>query len=259
MQAKPVPLPAAFLTAPLAHRAYHDRAQGRPENSRGAILAAIEAGYGIEIDLQVSADGEAMVFHDDDLDRLTAEKGFVYRRSSADLTNIRLKDCDETIPTLPEVLALIAGRVPLLIEIKDQVNNGGPGIGPLESATAKALKSYHGPVAVMSFNPDSIAEMARLAPKIPRGITTGAYDYEGYAPLPPALCDHLRGIPDYTRTGASFISHEWRDLPRPRVAELKAAGARVLCWTVKSAGDEATARQIAENITFEQYPAALPA
>ena len=255
----PIPLPAGFLTSPLAHRAYHNRAAGRPENSRAAILAAITAGYGIEIDLQLSADGDAMVFHDDTLERLTAEQGFVHAHTTAALSRVRLRDCDETIPTLTEILGLVAGRVPLLIEIKDQEHNGGPGIGPLEHATARALQAYGGPVAVMSFNPDAIAEMARLAPSLPRGLTTGAYDYEGYAPLPPALCDRLRDIPDYTRTGASFISHEWRDLPRPRVAELKAAGARVLCWTVKSEGDEALARQIADNITFEQYPAALPA
>lgn len=252
------PLPAAFLANPIAHRALHDRAAGRPENSRAAIRAALAAGYGIEIDLQLSSDGVAMVFHDEELDRLTAETGWVKHRSATELGAIRLTDAEDGIPTLTEVLAIIGGRVPLLIELKDQTLTPGGTIGPLETATARALEGYTGPVALMSFNPDSVAEMARLSPDLPRGITTGAYDYEGYAPLPPATCDRLRAIPDYDRCAASFISHEAADLARPRVAELKTQGARILCWTIKSPEAEAEARKYAENITFEGYPAAKP-
>lgn len=250
------PLPAAFLRLPIAHRALHDRAAGRPENSRAAIRAALAAGYGIEIDLQVSADGLAMVFHDEELDRLTAETGWVNHRSAAELGTIRLTDAEDGIPTLAEVLEIIGGRVPLLIELKDQTLTPGGSIGPLEAATARALQGYSGPVALMSFNPDSVAEMARLCPHLPRGITTGAYDYAGYAPLPPATCDRLRAVPDYDRCAASFISHEAADLARPRVAELKAQGAHILCWTIRSPEAEATARKYAENITFEGYLAA---
>jgi len=248
-------LPAAFLRLPLAHRAYHNRAAGRPENSRAAIRAAVEAGYGIEIDLQISCDGQAMVFHDDTLERLTTATGQVCAQTCASLQATRLRDAADGIPTLAQVLQIVDGRVPLLIEIKDQQGNGGPGIGPLEAATAAALARYDGPVAVMSFNPDSMAEMARLAPNIPRGLTTGSYDHADYAPTPPALCDRLREIPDYDQVQASFISHEWADLHRPRVAQLKAQGAAILCWTIKSAEAEATARQIAQNITFEGYAA----
>jgi glycerophosphoryl diester phosphodiesterase len=111
----------------------------------------------------------------------------------------------------------------------------------------------------MSFNPESIAAMARLAPGVPRGLTTSAYDPEDWAPLPPAVCDRLRDIPDYDRVGASFISHEAADLGRPRVAGLKAQGARILCWTVRSPAEEAAARAVAENVTFEGYAAAIPA
>lgn len=250
----PIPaLPPAFLATPIAHRALHDRAVGRPENSRAAIRAAVAAGYGIEIDLQLSADGVAMVFHDERLDRLTAETGWVKDRTAADLAAIRLHDAEDGIPTLTEVLAIIAGAVPLLIEVKDQTLTPDGSVGPLEQATATTLAGYPGPVALMSFNPDSVAELARLCPQIPRGLTTGAYDYEGYAPLAPDLCDRLREIPDYDRTGASFISHEAADLHRPRVAALKAQGARILCWTIRSPEAEATARQIAENVTFEGY------
>jgi glycerophosphoryl diester phosphodiesterase len=254
-----VPLPRAFLDLPLAHRALHDRTTGRIENSPAAIRSAIEAGYGIEIDLQLSSDGVAMVFHDETLDRLTDETGPVAARTAADLTGIRLKDSADTIPTLTDVLALVAGRVPLLIEIKDQSLTMGPTDGRLETATAKALQDYQGPVAVMSFNPSSVHHMARLAPDIPRGITTSAYDPADWSPLPEDICDRLRDIPDYEATGASFVSHEATDLARPRLKELKAMGATILCWTIRSPEDEAAARHVADNVTFEGYRAALPA
>jgi glycerophosphoryl diester phosphodiesterase len=248
-------LPAAFLARPIAHRAYHDRAQGRPENSRAAVRAAIAAGYGIEIDLQPSCDGVPMVFHDEWLDRLTEESGPVNARSADELSRIGLKHGDEGIPSLAEVLEIVGGRVPLLIEIKDQDGQMGERIGPLEEATARVLAGYDGPVAVMSFNPHSVAAMARLLPEIPRGLTTSAWDPAEWAPVAPAVCDRLRDIPDYARTGSCFISHEAKDLARPRVAELKAQGAAVLCWTIRSPEAEAEARRIAQNVTFEGYAA----
>ncbi|WP_333817400.1 glycerophosphodiester phosphodiesterase family protein [Tabrizicola sp.] len=254
-----IALPDSFLRWPITHRALHDRAAGRIENSPTAIKAAVEAGYGIEVDLQLSSDGVPMVFHDEELDRLTDQTGPVNARTAAELGRIRLIGSTDTIPTLPEVLALIDGKVPLLIEIKDQSLTMGPTDGRLEAATAEALKGYTGDVAVMSFNPASIAHMARLAPQIPRGITTSAYDPEDWAPLPPDRCAHFRAIPDYDPTGSSFISHEAPDLARPRVAELKAQGAKVLCWTIRSPEAEAAARRVADNVTFEGYRAALPA
>lgn len=254
-----VPLPASFLRLPITHRALHDRSEGRIENSPAAIKAAVGAGYGIEIDLQLSKDGVAMVFHDEELDRLTAETGPVNARTAAELGGIRLEGSTDTIPTLDEVLALIGGRVPLLIEIKDQTLVMGPTDGRLEAAAAEVLAGYRGDVAFMSFNPNSIAHMARLAPHLPRGITTSAYDPDDWAPLPADVCDRLRPIPDYDATGSSFISHEGRDLARPRVAELKTQGAAILCWTIRSAADEALARQVADNVTFEGYLSPLPA
>ncbi len=253
-----VPLPAAFLTIPLAHRALHDRSQGRPENSLGAVKAAVAAGYGIEIDLQLSKDGVAMVFHDEWMERLTESTGLVKDYTAAELSRIKLRDSSDTIPRLTEVLALIAGRVPLLIEIKDQTGTMSETDGQLETATAADLATYVGPVAVMSFNPHAIANMARLAPQTPRGLTTSAYVPADWAPLDPAICDHLRAIPDYSRTQSSFISHEAADLLRPRVAELRAAGAAILCWTIRSPQAEAQARKLAHNITFECYHPAFP-
>ncbi|WP_298840149.1 glycerophosphodiester phosphodiesterase family protein [uncultured Roseobacter sp.] len=253
------PLPDVFLQVPLAHRALHDVNNGRPENSRAAVRAAVSAGYGIEIDVQCSADEDALVFHDYSLERLAEADGPVRGRAAADLRSIRLRGGDgEGIPTLPEVLELVAGQVPLLIEIKDQDGVMGPDIGGLGARVAEALGGYAGPVAVMSFNPHAVAEMARLLPQVPRGLVTDPYEPADW-PLPDATCERLRAIPDYGHTGSSFISHKWQDLGRPRVAELREQGADILCWTVKSAADEAEARRIAQNITFEQYTAPLRA
>lgn len=253
-------LPPEFFARPFAHRALHDAAAGRIENSPSAIAAAIAGGYGIEIDLQLSRDGEAMVFHDYDLQRLTADRGAVVLRGAAELGRIALSGSRDCIPTLPEVLAQVAGRVPLLIEIKDQQLDlqDGARIGPLEAATARALEGYAGPVAVMSFNPASMARMAALAPDVPRGLTTCGFLAEDWPLVPEAVRARLRAIPDYSDVGASFISHQHDELSAPRVAALKSAGAQVCCWTVRSPEAEAAARQIAHSVTFEGYAAPLP-
>ena len=256
---RPVPLPEAFLTAPIAHRGLHDRAAGRIENSPAAFKAAIEAGYGIECDIQPAADGTPMVFHDYDLRRLTGQGGRIAGRSVAELSQLTLSGGTDTIPTLADMLALVGGRVPLLIEIKDQDGAMGPEVGALETRVAAALRDYVGPVALMSFNPHSVAALAKAAPDRPRGITTSSYRAEDWPLIPAATRDRLRAIPDYDAVGASFISHEAADLDRPRVAELKASGARVLTWTTRSPEADAAARRVAENVTFEGYRAVAPA
>ncbi|MGB3147861.1 MAG: glycerophosphodiester phosphodiesterase family protein [Paracoccaceae bacterium] len=254
-----VPLPGAFLKAPLAHRGYHDAAAHRPENSLSAFRAAVDAGYGIELDVQKSADHQAMVFHDDDLVRMVGRPELVVSLSAAELGRLRLRDSDDYIPTLEELLAMVAGRVPVLIELKERLDSMTPTDGRLEKAVARVLDGYQGPVAVMSFNPHIVAELARVAPKVARGLTTEAYDPAENPFLSPEVCAHLREIPDYDRTHSSFISHQAADLGRPRVSELKAQGADILCWTIRSPEAEAKARQIAVNVTFEGYAAAIPA
>ncbi len=244
---------------PIAHRAFHDRAAGRPENSPAAFRAAIAAGYAIETDIQPSSDGVPMVFHDYDLKRLTGVAGRVRGRTAAELNRIALLDAEDTVPTLADMLALVAGQVPLLIEIKDQDGTMGPDVGPVERAVAALLADYDGPVALMSFNPHSVAVLAEAAPDRPRGITTSAYRDEDWPLLPERVRARLRDIPDYDAVGASFISHEASDLDRPRVADLKAKGAAILTWTIKSPEAEAEARRVAQNVTFERYAARLPA
>ena len=252
-------LPDSLRRLPIAHRALHDARQRRPENSLSAIHAAISAGYAIEIDLQISSDGHAVMFHDETLDRMTAQSGPVNARSLADLRAIALKGSDDTIPSFAEVLSFVAGRVPILVELKDQHGEMGQGDGALERAVARDLADYHGDLAVMSFNPHSMADMARLAPAVPRGLTTSAYLPSVWNPLPADICAHLAQIPDYDRVGASFISHEWRYLDMPRVTQLAAQGADILCWTIKSPQAESMGRALACNITFEEYKTPNPA
>lgn len=252
-------LPEAFLDLPLAHRALHDVTDGRPENSRAAVAAAIECGYGIEIDLQPSRDGEAMVFHDYRLERLTAETGVVRDRDASALSDIALTGADEGIPTLTNILAQVRGQVPLLIELKDQHGQMGLSDGVLEEATARALIGYAGPVAVMSFNPNTVERLAAALPNVPRGLVTCGYRAENWPNLDNEARARLREIPDYARVGACFLSHELNDLPRARVSDLKDEGAAILCWTVRSPEEEAQAREIAANITFEGYLAQIDA
>lgn len=253
-----VALPEAFLRIPIAHRGLHDLSDGRAENSLSAARAAVAAGYGIELDLQLSADGQAMVFHDEKLTRLTEHTGWLRERTAAELGTMLLKGGSDEIPTFARFLEVVGGRVPLLVEIKDQSRASSEDVGELEQATAEALAGYDGPVAVMSFNPASVAAFGALRPDLPRGIITSSYDPEEWDNLTPETCARLRGIPDYGRTGSSFISHQRSDLGRARVAELKAEGAAILTWTVRSPEEEAIARQVADNITFEDYLPPLP-
>ncbi len=250
-------LPAALLARPIAHRGLHDRAAGVIENSPAAFARAIAAGYGIELDLQLSADGVAMVFHDDTLDRLTAQSGPLRGLSAAALGQITLSGSasGDHIPTLAAILDQVAGQVPLLIELKDQSGATGVGVTDLEQAVATTLAGYGGDVAVMSFNPAMMAAMAALAPDLPRGITSCGFEPGDWPDLSAETCALLRDISSFEAVGASFISHDWHDLARPRVSELKAGGVPILCWTVKSPEAEGIARRLADQITFEGYPA----
>lgn len=246
-------LPDSFFAAPFAHRALHDDTMA--ENSLAAVRAAVAAGYGIEIDIQPSRDGVPIVFHDYDLKRLTGVAGPIAQKTASELGDIELLGGGGTVPTLTQVLDAVAGRVPLLIEVKDQDGALGTNVGPLEQAVCFALQGYTGDVALMSFNPHSVAACQAHAPHIPRGITTCPYPAKDWPTVPKAVREHQATIPDFDRVGACFISHQQDDLTSPHVAALKSRGVPVLCWTIRSAAMEAEARKIADNITFEGYHA----
>ena len=248
-------LDPAFLQAPIAHRGLHDRASGIVENSRAAFQAAIDNGYGIELDVQGAVDATPLVFHDDHLFRLTGQKGAVQSRPADDLVTIRLSGSDETIPTLDEVLTLVAGQVPLLIEIKDQDGGLGPDVGQLQDHVCDALRNYTGPVALMSFNPHTMARVRAYAPQLLRGLVTDPFFAADWPDASAERLAQLAGIPDADLLEVDFISHNRKDLAAPPVARLKSAGVSILTWTVRSETEEAEARVVADNITFEGYRA----
>ena len=245
-------LDAAFLSIPLAHRGLHDRARGVIENSRAAVRAAVAAGCGIEIDVQRAACGTPMVFHDAGLKRLIGRAGLVAEHDAAALGEMELTGGGEGIPTLTEILCIVGGRVPLLIEMKDGTSDLAVGTGALEAGVADAVSRYSGPLAIMSFNPHSVEALAEIAPGVPRGLTTCDFSGPDW-PLPDYRRAELAGVVDFERVGASFISHNWKELDSPAVARLKALGVPVLCWTVRSAVQEVAARRVADNVTFEGY------
>ncbi len=252
-------LPRAFLEIPLAHRGLHDVEKGIPENSRAAVRAAIEKGYGVEVDVQPSSCGEPMVFHDYALGRLTGESGPVGMRSREELGAIGLSGGDEGIPTLREILEIVDGRVPILIEMKDQDGGLGENVGDLPRRVAETLGGYEGPVAVMSFNPHMIAEFARHAPDIPRGLVTMDFvDTDLWQLVPMDRREELSTIPDLERVGADFVSHGRMHLGREDLGKVREKGLPILTWTVRSPEEEEEARKVADNITFEGYLPVIP-
>jgi len=246
-------LPDSLLASPIVHRGMHDVDNGVQENSRESFLRAIKGGYGIELDLQLSSDGEAMVFHDYHLGKLTTENGPLQMRTAEELQQVPLKVGGETIPNLSEILRLVDGQVPLLIELKDQDGVLGPNVGRLEKRVAEVLANYHGDAVVMSFNPHSMIEMAKIAPSLPRGLTTCDFNAEHWQLIPRHRAAYLSDIPDFKEAQACFISHDYRLLDAAPVKALKASGVPVLSWTIRSAEQEKIARRGADNITFEGY------
>src|ERR1700694_4801446 len=156
-----------WLTArPVAHRGLHDAARGIIENMPGAAQAAIDGNFSIECDVQLTADGEAMVHHDDALGRLTDGSGALLGLTAAQLKAVKFKDTSERMMSLGDLCALVTGRVPLVIEVKSHFD----GDRKLVRRMAEILSSYSGPAAGMSFDPDQVMALRELIPNRPRGI-----------------------------------------------------------------------------------------
>lgn len=248
---------APFLGAPIAHRGYYDHAAGRAENSAAAFRAAIEMGYAIELDLQLSADGQAIVFHDDTLDRMTQGAGALRERTAREICAFRLTPGNEIIATFREILSLVAGKTALLIELKDQTGNLSQSDGTLENAVINDLKGYDGPVALMSFNPSMVAHLTRIKAPWPLGLTTAAFDDKSWPEICSTKRRALADISNFNQTGACFFSHQADDLAGPAPTRLRKQGITCLCWTIRSQHQEKIARKYAQNITFEGYQATL--
>lgn len=248
-------LDPAFLGPPIAHRGLHDKAAGVIENSPSAIRAAVAKGYGVEIDIQPSADGEAMVFHDYDLKRLTGADGQISKRTLPELQAMTLTGGSECPPTLAETLSIVDGRTPLLVEIKDQVDTIG--VGGVEARVAELLATYRGPVAVMSFNPHSMIWFYDHAPAIARGLVACAFDDADSAHLSEDIREALAELKFFDAAHADFVSYDHHAFPNAACQLLRGKGVPILCWTVRSEEEEAEARLHADNITFERYRARI--
>ena len=240
-----------WLTArPIAHRGYHDRSAGRIENTLPAAEAAIAHNFAIECDLQPTADGRIVVFHDDELDRLTDASGPVTTRTLANLRAVRLRDSDAGIPTLEELLDLVDGRVPLIIELKSLWD----GNRRLEQAVAPILADYTGPAAVMSFDPGSMVAMRRLAPSLPRGLTADAFangpDW-GHLSWPARFA--LRHLLAAATVWPHFVSFGIDDLPASAPLMARHLGIPLICWTIRTPADREKARLYTDQITFEGF------
>jgi glycerophosphoryl diester phosphodiesterase len=205
-----------------AHRGLHG--PGTPENSISAFAEAISRGMGIECDVQKSADERPMVFHDWELDRLTAEKGPVAGCSSTDLAQIQLTGSNDRIPQLKDLLGLIRGRVPLLIEVKSKRDRRP---APLCLAVRRALEGYHGPHAVMSFDPRVAHWFRTHSPHTVRGLVVTEENARTFAGT---LLRHgylWHAKPD-------FLAYDVRDFPSRFAAAQRKRGLPLLTWTVRS-------------------------
>lgn len=232
---------AQLVAYPYAHRGLHGR--GPIENSRAAFAAAIARRHGIELDVQASRDGDAFVFHDYDLHRLTGESGAVRDRGSDELARIWLAGTEETIPTLPEILELIGGRVPLLIEVKSPNRR----VGPLCQSVRAALEGYPGVAAVMSFNPQIGRWFARHAPDVVRGLVVTEENRRG-------LRGRIGRRLAFMRARPHFLAYDIRDLPSRFAAWARGRGLPILTWTVRTPRDGATAEVHASQIIYEIPP-----
>lgn len=239
-----------WLTArPIAHRGLHDAAAGIVENTASGFAAAIAGGYGIETDLQISVDGEAMVHHDDALGRLTEGHGRLADMRAAEIKAVRFKASADRILTLPELCDLTAGRATLVLELKSRFD----GDRRLAERAAQVLASYAGPMAVMSFDPFMIEAIRNIAPNLARGIVAERhYTHPEWSRLPPSDKRSMAYLLHWPRTRPHFIAYAIKDLPA--AAPLLARGifgVPLLTWTVRTADDRRRAARWADQIIFE--------
>ncbi len=233
---------------PIAHRGLHDAAAGIIENTASAFSAAIADNYGIELDLQISADGEAMVHHDNALGRLTKSHAALAALSAAAIKAVQFRTTSDRIMTLGELCDLVAGRTTMLVELKSRFD----GDGRLASRVAQVLASYRGPVGVMSFDPQPIEALANLAPQLTRGIVAERhYDHHEWDRLSNGQKRSLAFLLHAKRTRPHFIAYAVHDLPALAPLAARLLGKPLLTWTVRTEDDRRAARRWANQMIFE--------
>jgi glycerophosphoryl diester phosphodiesterase len=238
-----------WLKRPIAHRGLHDQAKGIIENSASAVRAAMGAGYAVEVDLQCCAGHMPIVFHDATLDRLTGETGDVATRDAEALCSLPLRGSEDRILSLPALLALVNGRVPLLLEVKSTWTREGK----YEANIALLLASYPGPVAVMSFDPHCVAAFREVSPSLPRGLVAERFDDQSYwSQLSFGQRFAMRNLLTSAFARPHFIAYDIRALPAvaPLVAQ-NVFGLPLLTWTVRTKEEQDRALRYADAMIFE--------
>ncbi|HEY1750969.1 MAG TPA: glycerophosphodiester phosphodiesterase family protein [Caulobacteraceae bacterium] len=239
------------LFAPaVAHRGLWSK-DGPPENSLAAFEAACEAGYGIELDVQLSSDGEAMVFHDGKLARLTGREGRIADYTAADLGEIRLGAGEETIPTLLETLALVGHRAMVHIELKTPAGE----VGPLEQRVHEVIIDHAGPLALIGFNPYSHAWYADRFPNILRGLDSHSYRLPEAARMAPEQRKAYARLEHVAIARPHFLALGLDMLPSARGDEYRAEGMPVVAWTTRSPAEWDKVRDHCDNHIFEGFAA----
>jgi len=226
-----------WLVRPIAHRGLHDNPAGVPENSLAAFAAAGRAGFPVELDVTLTRDGRVVVFHDEDLERMTGHPGRVRETPAEVLRGLALLGGGERVPLLGEVFDLLGGAIPILIELKS-----GGGVGATERAVWHLIRTYQGPLAVESFDTWVLAWFRRHAPAIERGQLAG----DGRDAQSPLLMKIAISQP-------RFIAHDVRHLPFGPVAQLRKQGTPILGWTVKSRAEMTKALRHCDNVIFEGF------
>ncbi len=242
--------PDWLVRRPIAHRGLHDRGSGVIENSLSAARAAIAGRYAIECDVQLTADGEAVVFHDFTLDRLTGACGSVIGRRAAELGDVALAGSPgDRVPTLGALLALIDGRVPLVCEVKSRFD----GDLRLADRVAALAAGYGGPLAVKSFDPAVVAHLRGSGLPNPLGIVAeAAYDDPEWAALTAEVRAGLAALAHVGDTRPDFLSWRVHDLPHAAPQLFRSAlGRPVMAWTVRQADQRQRAARWADQMVFE--------
>ena len=241
-----------WLTArPVAHRGLHDRARGIVENMPAAAQAAIAGNFAIECDIQLTSDGEAMVHHDDELGRLTEGSGPLLGKTAAELKQVVFKNTPEKMMSLGDLCALVAGRVPLVIEVKSHFN----GDRKLVTRMAEVLASYSGPAVGMSFDPDHVVGLRELIPARPRGIVAQRHYTAGDWPeASPAQRRGMTHMRHFFRTQPDFVAYWVDELPAvaPWIAR-NIFGCPLLTWTVRTSDQRQRAARHADQMIFEGF------
>jgi glycerophosphoryl diester phosphodiesterase len=237
-----------LFAPPVAHRGLW-RPDGAPENSLAAFQAAAAAGYGIELDVQLSADGEAMVFHDGKLERMTGAAGKLSEHTAAELSELRLAGTDERIPTLVETLALVGRRSMVHIELKTPYG----AVGPLEQRVHEIIIDHAGPLCVIGFNPYSHAWFAERYPGVLRGLDS--YSYKGAAHMPEDQRRALARLEHVEIARPHFLALGLDMLPSEAAARHRAGGLPVVAWTVRSPAERDAVGAVCDNIIFEGFRA----